>query len=163
MSTRVVVQDLESTLADELERASASLMAMLQSDSPNANGSAGYRRTELQDRIRFLGSLLAGLEHVDPAHVRRNRVGLGSAVRAREIQSEDLHSFLVVPFDLADGTPDKVTPASPIGQAMLGAKQGDVLEIATPVRTRVMRIEQVVTIWDALDRWRLDSSIRRTA
>ena len=161
MSTQVV-QDLESALADELERASAHLMAALQND-PSSNGSAGRGRTQLQDRIRFVGSLLAGLKAVDADYVRRGRVGLGSAVRAREIQSEDLHSFLVVPFDLADGTADKVTPASPIGQAILGARQGDVVEIATPVRTRVMRIEQVVTIWDALDEWRRDASSRRIA
>jgi transcription elongation GreA/GreB family factor len=162
MSTQVV-QDLESALADELERASANLMVMLQIDPPNANGSAGRSRSQLQDRIRFIGSLLAGLKAVDPAYVRRGRVGLGSAVRTREIQSEDLHSFLVVPFDLADGTPEKVTPASPIGQAILGTKQGDVVEIATPVRTRVMRVEHVATIWDALEGWREDSSSRRTA
>jgi hypothetical protein len=46
---------------------------------------------------------------------------------------------------------------------MLGAKQGDIVEIATPLRPRVMRIEQVVTIWDALDGWRQDASSRRTA
>jgi transcription elongation GreA/GreB family factor len=59
-----------------------------------------------------------------------------------------------VPFDLADGTAGKVTPASPIGQAILGARQGDVVEITTPVRTRVVHVEHVVTIWDALAEWR---------
>jgi transcription elongation GreA/GreB family factor len=162
MSTQVV-QDLESALADELERASAHLMVVLQNDTSTANGLAGRARTQLQDRIRFMGSLLAGLKAVDPNCVLRGRVGLGSAVRARDVQSQDLESFLVVPFELADGTAEKVTPASPIGQAMLGAKQGDIVEIATPLRPRVMRIEQVVTIWDALDGWRQDASSRRTA
>lgn len=161
MSTQVV-QDLESALTDELERASAHLMAALQADPARANG-AGGGRAQLQDRIRFMGSLLAGLKAVDPEHVRRGRVGLGSAVRARDTRSDDVCEFLVVPFELADGTADKVTPASPIGQAILGAKEGDVVEFATPVRTRVLRIEKVVSIWDALDAWRREAPNRRTA
>jgi transcription elongation factor GreA len=161
MSTQIV-QDLETALADELERVSARLLAALESGRSGANGAAGRSRAQLQDRLRLVGSLLAGLKAVDPAHVRRGRVGLGSAVRARNVSSEDLHTFLVVPFELADGTPEKVTPASPIGQAMLGAKEGDIVEIVTPARTRVLRIEQVATIWDALEGWRTDSQSMRT-
>jgi hypothetical protein len=45
---------------------------------------------------------------------------------------------------------------------MLGAKEGDIVEIVTPARTRVLRIEQVATIWDALEGWRTDSQSMRT-
>ncbi len=111
----------------------------------------------VQERIRFLGALIAGIQGADPAHLSRKCVGLGSVVRVRDLASEDVLTFTVVPFDLADGTSDRVPPASPVGQAILGTRAGDTVDIRTPARTRRVRVEHVATIWDMLDQWSRES------
>lgn len=149
------LKDLGTTLAEELEQLSAKLMETFR--KPRAAGENG-RREMIQDRIRFMGALLAGLPGTDPAHLRRNRVGLGSRVKLRDVDTDDVMLFTIVPSDLADGAPDKVTPASPIGQAVLGAKLGSVVQVETPVRTRHMRVDEVETIWETLETWQSESA-----
>lgn len=164
MSTNMV-DDLRSTLAEELEALSLELMQRLHAASTEgqAVSVSGARRIQLQDRIRFLGTLLAGLHAVDPAHVERESAGLGSTVRVRDVESGEPSIYVLVPFELVDGTAGKVTLASPIGQALLGQSAGSVVEIATPTRARRVRVDEVTTIWDALDGWRNEQAGRRIA
>ena len=153
MSTQVV-QDLKNALGDELERLSTELMSRLHAAQESSHDAPAADRTTLQERIRFLGALLAALPGVDSAHVLRGRVGLGSTVRVRDLMSERTESFAIVPSELADGTPTLVTPGSPVGQAVLGGRKGDVVEVTTPARVRKIRVERVQTVWDTLEAWR---------
>ena len=154
------IRDLGATLSDELEQLSTELLSWFHEPSPSSSSVSGGRdrRLVVQERIRFLGALIAGIQGADPAHLSRNRAGLGSIVRVRDQATNEGLTFTVVPFDLADGTSDRVTPASPIGQAILGARAGDTVDIATPIRTRRVRIEHVATIWDTLEQWNRESS-----
>ena len=153
------IRDLGATLSDELEQLSTELLSWFHDPGqPNRPADGRERRLVVQERIRFLGALIAGIQGADPAHLSRKRAGLGSIVRVRDQATNEGMTFTVVPYDLADGTSDRVTPASPVGQAILGARAGDTVDIETPARTRRVRIEHVATIWDTLERWNRESS-----
>lgn len=116
--------------------------------------------------IRDLGATdpdeLEQLQGAEVAHSARTRAGLGSIVRVRDQATNEELTFTIVPFDLADGTADRVTPASPVGQAILGARAGDVVDIVTPARTRRARVEHVAT-GDAFEPWNHESPRVRSA
>jgi transcription elongation GreA/GreB family factor len=147
------VRDLGATLSDELEQLTTELLSWRHdSNLSSAPVAVRERRLAVQERIRFLGALLAGIRGADPAHLDRNRAGLGSSARVRDLVTSEGLTFTIVPFDLADGTTDRVTPASPVGQAILGARKGDVVDIVTPAGIRRVVVEHVATIWDTLER-----------
>jgi transcription elongation GreA/GreB family factor len=153
MSTEVVLE-LKSALAEELERVAAEMALRVQADvARTADAPASPRRSVLQERIRFLGALVAALPGVDSEHLRRGRIGLGSTVRARDLDSRETLTFTIVPGDLVDGSPDKVSLASPMGQALVGSRAGDLVVFETPARVRRLHIERMRTIWQTLDGW----------
>jgi transcription elongation factor GreA len=149
-----LVNDLRVLLSDEMERRADELVSLLDDKfSSNGNGTENEHVRAVQDRIRIVGALIASLDGADPSSVARGRIGLGSIVRVRDLESNETQTFTVVPFDLVDGTRDRVTLASPVGQAVMGARTGDTVDIATPSHSRSVSIEHVTTIWDSLDEW----------
>jgi transcription elongation factor GreA len=154
-----LLQVLRRTLANALEDLSSQLTKLIRprfeaDDRPTRDHASDERHALIQNRIRLFGTVLAALSRVDPAHVATGRSGLGSTVRARSLDSGDELAFAIVPIELVDGSPRNVTLASPIGQALLGSRVGDVVDIVTPSDTRRVRIEVIETIWQAADSWR---------
>jgi transcription elongation factor GreA len=149
-----LVNDLRVLLSDEMERRADELVSLLaETLSSNGNGTENEHVSAVQDRIRIVGALIASLNGTDPASVARGRVGLGSVVRVRDLDSYETQTFTIVPIDLVDGTENRVTLASPVGQAIMGARPGDTVDISTPSHSRSVSIEHVTTIWDSLNEW----------
>jgi transcription elongation GreA/GreB family factor len=158
-----LLQVLRQTLANALEGLSSRLANLirprLESSGPTSDDyEPGERRVLIQERIKLLGAVLAALSRVDAADVAPGSAGLGSTVRARSLDGGDELEFVIVPLELVDGSPRKVTLASPIGQALLGVRTGDTVDIVTPSDHRRMRIESIETIWQAADSWRDEDS-----
>lgn len=59
-------------------------------------------------------------------------VQLGVRVRLRELDSGDECEYQIVGSAEADPTNDRISNESPVGQAILGRKVGEVVEVAVP-------------------------------
>jgi transcription elongation GreA/GreB family factor len=59
-------------------------------------------------------------------------------------------AFTLMAGSLLDIDAGQVSLASPIGQALLGSRTGDVISVQTPHRLRRLRVRQVRTLHDRI-------------
>jgi transcription elongation factor GreA len=86
-------------------------------------------RAQLERRIASLEAQLAMAEVVEPA--TGGRAGIGSLVRVRDDEGETFRYELVGALE-ADAENGRVSVAAPVGRALLGARAGERVEVATP-------------------------------
>src|SRR5262245_38218638 len=90
------------------------------------------RQGQLQAQIDQLKSKLASAVIVDPNNLPRDAVVFGARVRVKDLDVEEEEVYhLVGPGD-EDYDNNKILTTSPIGQGLLGKKQGEVAEIRVP-------------------------------
>lgn len=100
--------------------------------SENADYTYGKKRLrEIDRRIRFLSKRLEAAEVVDPTSIKADHVLFGATVRIRdENDNEKLYS--IVGVDEVDVEKGRISWVSPLANAMLKARVGDVVTFRTP-------------------------------
>ena len=95
------------------------------------------RIAQLEDRIR-------AARVVDPDEVDTEVVQVGNTVHVEDAQTGKAQTFTIVGSAEAD-PPAKLSNESPVGKALLGSRQGDVVSVALPRggerRFKVTKIE----------------------
>lgn len=100
--------------------------------SENGDYIYGKRRLrEIDKRIRFLTKRLEIAEVVDPTQQKGKTILFGATVTVLDEQ-EKKKKFSIVGVDETDITKGRISWISPIGKALLQAKEGDVVTIRTP-------------------------------
>jgi transcription elongation factor GreA len=97
----------------------------------------------LEGRIAELKSILSASMIIDDDDVRTDIVGIGSIVTVKDLDQNEEWEFTLVGSFEADPSADRISNESPIGEAVLGAKPGDVVETETPagkIRMEVLSI-----------------------
>ncbi len=83
-------------------------------------------------RIMELKIILPAAHVVPPEEIPTDRVGFGSLIRLKDLDYEDeLEYALVGPLE-ADVEQDRISYESPLGQALLGKKVGEEVEVKVP-------------------------------
>ncbi|MEE8419591.1 MAG: GreA/GreB family elongation factor, partial [Dehalococcoidales bacterium] len=105
---------------------------------------ARERRSYLEGQIMKLESTLKAAVVINEKKGSNSRIVIGDSVILLDSGSgEELRYTLVSPREV-DAARGKISSVSPIGQAILGKTQGDMVEISAPVgrlRFRVKKIE----------------------
>ena len=109
---------------------------------------AGYRaarRTQAKmiSRINFLQKVLNYSRVIDPKNLPRDRVTLLSTVEFTILNTDTRKTYTLVSpheMNLQEG---KISFKSPIGQALMGNKAGDIVDAVTPSGVLKLRIENV--------------------
>ena len=107
---------------------------------------AAAREFSFRDRgdLEELEAELQKGKLVDPEEVPSNVVTMNSQVQLVDVDDNQVMIFtLVFPKD-ADIDAGKLSVLSPIGTAILGYAEGDVIEWHVPARTRRIKIEKVL-------------------
>jgi len=111
--------------------------------SENADYLYGKKRLrEIERRIRFLMKRLEIAEVVDPRDQRENRVFFGATVTYADREGKE-HTVSIVGTDEVDPARGRVSWVSPIAKAMLKAREGDAVTLATPAGEERLEILQV--------------------
>lgn len=135
--------ELGSLIARRGEIADAIKTAREQGDlSENAEYHAAkddHERTE--GRIAELEAILTSVEIIVKPK-GDSKVQLGSTVKLRGAEG-NTKEFQVVGTVEADPLSGKISDESPIGQALLGKKEGDDVEIITPAETTAYKIAHI--------------------
>jgi transcription elongation factor GreA len=114
----------------------------------NAEYKAAKERQEfLQARIANLKKRVADLSLLNLEKIPRDRVGLGSTVHLRDVNGETVVYEIVMP-DEADADRGRISPASPIGQALVNKEEGDEILVKAPSGERVFELVKLATIHD---------------
>jgi transcription elongation factor GreA len=151
--------DLKKRLQDEIQRLDYELRVHLPKEILRAREhgdlrenaeykTAKERQSYLQARVAQLHRRLAALNMVNLDRIPRDKVGLGSVVTVRQVETGEQSVYeIVVPED-SDPTIGRISPSSPIGKCLLGHEEGDSVEVSVPSGTRVYEITKLVTMHD---------------
>ena len=100
------------------------------------------QRGHLEGRIRELEEALKSAVVIDKQEVT-NKVSIGDSIILRDLASgEELRYTLVSPTEV-DLTKGKISIASPIGKAIIGRGQGEVIEVIAPAGKLRYQIKQI--------------------
>lgn len=108
----------------------------------------GYRaarsaQAKTISRIRFLQRVLENSRVIDPERLPKDCVTLLSKVEFTNLTTNTRMTYTIVSpheMKLEDG---KISLKSPIGQALMGKKVGDIAEVHAPVGTMNLRVEKI--------------------
>jgi transcription elongation factor GreA len=142
---RRLKEELEHLKTDAREDLARRLrIAIEQGDlSENADYTAAKEEQAfLEGRILELEATLKNAQIIDDIKVNKNVVGIGSHVTVKEDGYPDETYFMVGPKE-ADPANGRISHKSPIGEALLGHKKGDVITIETPDGSIQMTIVKI--------------------
>ncbi|MEX2530676.1 MAG: GreA/GreB family elongation factor [Gemmatimonadota bacterium] len=108
--------------------------------------SALERQSFVRARIDQLSQRMMELSRIDVKAMPADRVGFGSRVTVVDGASEMEMTFTLVAGDFMDLDGGQVSMASPIGQALKGAREGDEVRIQLPAGERVYSVKELVTL-----------------
>lgn len=107
---------------------------------------AKQKLAEVKRDIRYYKAQLERAQVVDPAHQPRDEVHFGAAVTILDEDGKE-HAFHIVGDDEADVTLGRISWASPLAKAMIGAKVGDTVKWQRPAGAS--EVEIVAIRYDA--------------
>jgi len=99
----------------------------------------------MDGRIHFLTKRIESLEVVDPVKqgdIANGRVLFGATVTVEDDEGEE-KLYSIVGIDEYDGGKGKVSWVSPIGKALLGRSEGDLVSFVTPGGVSELEIVKV--------------------
>jgi len=109
---------------------------------------AKERQSYLQARIGQLHRRVAALSMMNLDRIPRDKVGLGSTVTLKDTSNGSPVVYELVTPEESDPPSGRISPSSPIGKCLLGAEEGDVVEVKVPSGTHEYEVIKLVTIHD---------------
>lgn len=98
----------------------------------------------LQAKINQLKTKLAKASIVDPSKINKDSVAFGATVTVLDMDLEEEEVYTLVGEGEEDYDTNKIKVTGPVGQSLLGANVGDVIEVPAPkgsFELKVLRIE----------------------
>ena len=102
-------------------------------------------------RVSQLQRRIAELSSIDISRVPKDRVAFGSTVHLVEEESEEERVYRLVASEEVDTTKGWISPGSPVGQSLIGKREGDTVVIRTPNGAKRCEITRLLTLHDELD------------
>jgi transcription elongation GreA/GreB family factor len=142
---------LHDELAEALERLSQFLVTQTSRDMMGAAPEYAPDNTAAEEAVRFLGQVAAAWADVPDGALPPTGAGFGSAVIVEDVDHGVRETFTLMTGALLDIDGGQVSLASPIGQALLGTEEGDVVGVQTPHRLRRLRVVEVRTLQSRIE------------
>ena len=86
----------------------------------------------LESRINELEILISNATIVDDDEVSVHEVGVGSYVKLKDLELDEIETLQIVGSTESDPDNGKISDESPIGRAALHMKVGDIFEVEAP-------------------------------
>ena len=99
----------------------------------------------IEGRILTLEKMLRNAKVIDEGDIHTDVVSVGSTVRLKDIEVGDEIDYTIVGSAEADPTENKISNESPVGKAILGQKNGSVVEVSVPagkLQYQIMNIKK---------------------
>ena len=97
----------------------------------------------LEARIQEMEQTIANAIVVDDSSLSNDEVGVGSVIKLKDLEMDQIETLQVVGPTEADPDKGKISDESPIGIAVLKKKVGDVVEVEAPVGIIKMQIMEI--------------------
>ncbi len=93
---------------------------------------AKERQGMIEGRIGEIQGKLAGVEAIDPAAIKSDRIVFGASVHIQDTETEEEAKYQIVGVDEADVKKGMISIISPLARAMIGKKKGDLVTVQSP-------------------------------
>ncbi|AVM68131.1 transcription elongation factor GreA [Lachnospiraceae bacterium oral taxon 500] len=100
---------------------------------------------EIEARIVQIEKILKNAEVIDEDEVDLSVVSVGVKVLVYDMEFDEEIDFTIVGSTEADPLANKISNESPMGKALIGARENEIVEFSTPngtVKVRVLKIHQ---------------------
>jgi transcription elongation factor GreA len=101
-------------------------------------------------RVSQLQRRIAELSSIDLSRVPRDRVAFGSTVHLVDEETGEKRTYRLVASEEVDTSKGWISPGSPVGQSLIGKREGDSIMVRTPAGARRCEITRLVTLHDQL-------------
>ncbi|MGI5877118.1 MAG: transcription elongation factor GreA [Christensenellales bacterium] len=94
----------------------------------------------LEGEIITIEKTLRNAELIDENGISGDTVVLGAVVQLQDVSSGKVTEYTIIGSDEADPFEGRISNESPIGQAVMGCKINDIVEVAVPRGTKMLKI-----------------------
>lgn len=94
--------------------------------------SAKNEQAELEERINKLENMIRNAKIIDDSRAKNDKVRLGFKVKVREVGKKKTQEYTIVGSSEADPFEGKISNESLVGEALLGKKVKDKVEVQVP-------------------------------
>ncbi len=98
----------------------------------------------LEAKIAEMEATVANAIVVDESQISKDEVSVGSTIKIRDIELDDIEVLTVVGSTEADYENGKISDESPVGLAVLKKKAGDIVEVQAPSGIIKMQIMEII-------------------
>ncbi len=99
----------------------------------------------IEGRILTLEKMLRNAKVIDEGDIHTDVVSVGSTVRLKDLEVGDEIDYTIVGSAEADPAKNKISNESPVGKAILGQKNGSIVEVSVPagkLQYQIMNIKK---------------------
>ncbi len=107
---------------------------------------ARERQGLVKAMIGQLSMQLSQLSNMNLADISKDKIGFGSTIVVKDIESEDHIEFTLVASNDVKPSEGKISASSPVGQALQNHTVGETVEITIPAGKRKYLIERFITV-----------------
>jgi transcription elongation factor GreA len=104
------------------------------------------RQSMVKARIRQIQERLSEVKSIDVSKIPTDRIAYGSTVVLYDLDKDEKVTYQLVTSEESDPGAGKISTVSPIGQALMGKKEGDTATVRTPTGVRNFEISRLTTI-----------------
>lgn len=98
---------------------------------------------KLESRIGEIEAMLQNVKILDEDDLNTDIVNIGSKLKVKDIEYNDIMSYQIVGFAQADPEKGKISDESPVGKALLGHTVGDTVEVEVPAGKLLFEIIEI--------------------
>lgn len=97
----------------------------------------------VEGRILELKQTLLNARVIEQDEIPTDEVGVGSIVKLRDLDTNDQWEFTIVGSMEADPSENRISNESPVGEALISKKVGDIVEVEVPAGTARYKIIKI--------------------
>lgn len=97
----------------------------------------------VEGRIQDLRRILQHAQVLDADEIPTDRVGIGSIVTVRDLETDEDWEFTLVGSVESDPDNDRISDESPVGEALVGKKVGEEVDVSVPAGVIRYRVESI--------------------
>ncbi|HHW30326.1 MAG TPA: transcription elongation factor GreA [Clostridiaceae bacterium] len=102
-------------------------------------------QAQVESRILQLETMLKNAIVIDEDDINTEKVCVGSKVKIRDLDSDEVYEYFIVGSTEADPVKSKISNESPVGKALMGKQKGNIVEIDVPdglIRFEILQISK---------------------
>lgn len=93
---------------------------------------AKNEQARVESRIREIESVLSNAEIIENEEGNIGEIGIGSNVVVQDLETSEILKLMIVTHQEADIEANKISDLSPLGKALMGKSEGEMVRIKSP-------------------------------